>query len=70
MVVAFWKILVVCRVNRPEVAFAIVASTCFDEAIIEGQVVPHAVSPVFILLEYVEWKKMWLEQKLLESKQE
>lgn len=51
VVVPIRKVLVVCRVNRPEVAFPVVAATRFDEAIIQGQVVTHAVPPVFILLE-------------------
>lgn len=57
MVVPFREVLIVGRVNRPEVAFTVVASTRFDEAIIEGQVVAHAVPPVFILLEREREKK-------------
>lgn len=54
VVVPVRKVLVVGGVNRPEVAFTVVAAACFDEAVIQGQVVTHAVPPVFILLEQVE----------------
>lgn len=51
VVVPLREVLVVGGVNGPEVAFPVVAPTRFDEAVIEGQVVAHAVPPVFILLE-------------------
>lgn len=50
MVVPFREVLIVGGVNRPEVAFTVVASTRFDEAVVEGQVVAHTVPPVLILL--------------------
>ena len=49
VVVPIGKVVVVWRVDRPKVAFPIVASACFNEAVIQGQVVTHAVPPVFIL---------------------
>lgn len=58
VVVPVRKVLVVCWVNCPEVAFAVVTAACFDEAIIQGQVVTHAVPPVFILLEQREKRNM------------
>ena len=51
VVVPLRKVLVVCGVNRPEVAFTVVTASGFDEAIVQRQVVTHTVSPVFILLE-------------------
>ena len=35
LVVPFRKVLIVCWVNRPEVAFTVVTSACFDEAVVE-----------------------------------
>lgn len=58
VVVPFRKVLVVWGVNRPEVAFAVVAAACFDEAIVQGQVVTHAVPPVFILLQQAKKRNM------------
>ena len=63
VVVPLCKILIVCRVNRPEMAFSIVASTRLYEAIVERQVVTHAVPPVFILLEHKE-KRNWVRGKV------
>lgn len=49
VVVPVRKVLVVGRVDGPEVALPVVAPACFDEAVIQGQVMTHAVPPVFIL---------------------
>lgn len=57
VIVPVAKVLVVCRVNGPEVAFAVVAAARFDEAVVQGQVVAHTVPPVFILSEQSKEKK-------------
>lgn len=62
VVVPIGKVPVVWGVNRPEVAFTVVTAAGFDEAIIQGQVMTHAIPPVFVLLQQVKKRnmvKMW-----------
>lgn len=49
VVVPVTKVLVVGWVDCPEVALAVFTAACFDEAVVQGQVVTHAVPPVFVL---------------------
>ena len=49
VVVPVGEVLIVGRVDGPEVAFTAVAAAGLDEALVQGQVVTHAVPPVLIL---------------------
>lgn len=49
VVVALGEVVQVGGVDGPEVALAVVAAAGFDEALVEGQVVPHAVAPALLL---------------------
>ena len=54
VIVSFREIVIVARVDGPEVSFAIVASTSFDETVVQRQVVPNAVPPVLVLREIIQ----------------
>lgn len=43
--VSFLEVFDVSRVNSPVVAFAVGTSSCLDETVVEGQVVPYRIPP-------------------------
>lgn len=49
VVLPFGEVLVVSWVDGPEVAFAVFAAACLDEAFVQGEVVSHTVSPILVL---------------------
>lgn len=49
MVVALGEILQVGWVDGPEVPLAVVTPPGFDEAFVQGEVVPHTVAPALLL---------------------